>query len=475
MNKNRCILFLVIFIAFIQLLMQYGKLVSGNNYIADLGYFVNNIQYVGSDFTRLYNGHFQPILYLFNFLYAIKSDYINNALLIIYIQTISIFAFIYYLYENQRKILSILLIVNPVLYNYILFDFHFEFIAFIIIICVLIFLDQKKYIKAILISYALILIKEPYILVIIMTCIYVLLIRKPIIKKIEYLDFFAVINIIIFLLLFIYISLYLIPKNTYLDNTNIVLETIANYRNINTYLNKSYLISNVKYCLLILIPSILFIGKYYKYVILTFPLFLYIILNPDSSFRNIYSHYNIVIIAPWIYGLSKSLSEINNKKYTNIAIIISILMVITVSNTPISLNFYTNKFEQFSYINYFKDKNSIDKENKILDILLTDNSEAIIIQNNMYYKIFDKYKYLYLFPDTIINENNSRILERKKSNYIVLNTKKQPFYYDIGCKFIYGKCIDQKVENNYLSLLKFVRNNYTLIEKYNGIEIYKIQ
>ena len=474
MIKDRIISIIFILLTLVIVTMQYGKLEAGNNYIADLGYFVNNIKNIEQDHTRFFAGHFQPVLYIFKFIYLIKSKYINNTLILLNTQTIAILSFIYYLYKKQNRLLGILLIINPVIYNYLLFDFHVDFIAFILITSILILLDKKKYVIAILISYLMILVKEPYILISIMVCFYIILDIRPEIVEINKLHIFVLMNILIMSLLFIYIAIFFIPRNTYLDNTNILIETISGYKNIKNYLSIEYILTNSKYCAILLFPSIIYIGKKYKYLLLTIPLFLYIVLNPDSSFRNIYAHYNLVIIAPWIYGLSLNLAELNNIKYTRITILLSVLMLITVSITPISINFYTKKFEQFNFHSYYKLKEDRSEENKILNLLLDDNSESIIIQNNMYYRIFEKYKYLYLFPDNIDTTYNSKV-NRVKSNYIVLNTSKQPYYYDKGCRYIYSKCMDESVENQYKYKLDLIRRRFKLIAKYNGLEIYKIQ
>lgn len=338
----------------------------------------------------------------------------------------------------------------PVWYN-ATFDFHFDFLAIFFAYFFFKGIEERNrnqiFVSLVLIS----LVKEIYILQSIFYSIFLFFIQKrenfKIFKNIEII-FIA----IFFLIFFIIIVFFVLPKynSTFIDNVT------------NLYTNNNNFFDIKKF---ILLGGILF---YFGFVILynwiylipTIPFLIFALLSNNDQHYSYANHYMAGIIVPCIYSFKKTIEKFYIlKKKKLVFILIFIFSHLIYSNSFISRNYEANLY-MFKISNYLK---SI-KIKDLFEKYIPDNKEIkISVQNDInWYYLVNRDK-IFLFPEALLNRNDSLVSKKNLADYIVLG-KKINYLYDKNCKYSY--CNLKKVNQE-------LKKYYNLLYSDNEYRIYK--
>ena len=196
----------------------------------------------------------------------------------------------------------------------------------------------------------------------------------------------------------------------------------------------------------------IFIDKiYYKYIYITLPNILFILLTKNDAYYSPLSHYSFSLLPFFIYSFLNSKKVIFAFKNINLSLcILNIFIFLYFLN---SNNFNLQNFQFKNYDIFFKEN-------------IPDNS-SVTIQNRFSNINLYKRKYIFPFPN---NLKGSDIYENKYfddkiiSEYVILDFNKSFFLFDqkINKKLFYDSIY-----------YKNFKENYDLINKKGSIHVYK--
>jgi len=167
-SSNIFLIFLIVIFIISPLLRVYNL----NSNIADLGFYYNNILN-SFDYVRIFDGHFQPIMIIYNCLLYFFPDSFKPYLLILIQSFVLLIPFLI-LYMSYGKIYGIIYILFFPLWHLNLFDFHFEHLLILFTFLFFYFFDKRKYLLMLLCAFLVSLTKEPYTLITIFMGIFLL-------------------------------------------------------------------------------------------------------------------------------------------------------------------------------------------------------------------------------------------------------------------------------------------------------------
>lgn len=389
-------LLIVIFLVSPQL-----KLLNSNATYFDLQIYVNKIKNYNFLF-ELNKNHFEPFLYLFSLVNKVFSDLSLGQILILFQ---SFFLLMPIIFFKSIK-LKIFYLINPLIWNLNLFDFHPESILFLITFIIVINMNRNIFLLVLLTS-CLLLIKE--VSIIIIPSLILLILQF---KNIKYLK----VNFLYFLS-FVYSLMILIFFN---------MEIVKIEKN---FLN---FVFSFKYLLFILI-QIIFLFLLNKFnrknllILYCIPVNLIFLLFAKYSQISIFSHHYFYLISPLIiYGiLEKSI----------FIFYFMFIYTLTLSGFPLSLVSLTNSFSTFSIYNYLPDNESNEYRNFLINRFDYLNEYKIIIDNNAINDITTKFDNINPYP--VINnfdESEDTFKELVNGNDMLYIIKKNDFYFDIDKK-----------------------------------------
>jgi hypothetical protein len=199
----------------------------------------------------------------------------------------------------------------------------------------------------------------------------------------------------------------------------------------------------------------------------------------NSNYYSIGHHYLIALLPIYIYCLQDFIYE-KKEKFLKYIIIYTLLLNIIISPSPISRLFFTSKITFYNYNSYFiTDREEIIKA-KIKELFSNEhNMINLSIQNNIFDANLFAYNTTLLFPDGIFTSKEYPFINGNLSNqsiladYVLIDTKKQPFIYDKSCDFIYEKCQNILFLDSYNKIYEYLNYNFFIQYQYGGFIIYK--
>jgi uncharacterized membrane protein len=451
----------------------------GSN-IADLGFYVNNIANSFYDYKIIFIGHVQPLLAVFSvFLIFIPTEYKDYFLV-----NIQYFIILYtslILYTKYKPIYSLILILFYPIWINALFDFHPD-ILILPLMAYLYYYNSINKINRILICGLLIcFIKEPYALITAFFGLFILIEQIRIQNKKM---IFAGIYLIIMGLLWFIVSICFILPN-FNNNYGAISSNAFNwlidikYNHLYDYIINSINYSKIKF---ILLPLILFIFIpliNIKYIIPVIPIFGIAMLSSNPNYYNTFNHYSLPLVVPIIAATYFYINDKPQlKKILNLIIFLNLISFIIFTSSPISRLFWSDKVYEYSWKNYYLDdrKNSI--KNAINKYLSNDKSSSVSVQNNIHLSVISDRKYLYIFPQGVLYDNNKNygnIKDGVIAKYVLIDNKIPIFVYADGCTYLFGECTNQTIKNQYNSIVDGLNLHYNLVYSEDGFNIYKLK
>lgn len=466
-NKEIIIILMtsIIFCIIISVLMTI-KYYTFNTNVMDLGIFDYNIWNISKgDFSKLFLGHFQPILLVYGLLYKLWP----SPLLLIYCQVIAIVSSVIPLYKlvklkNNNAELAVLICAvfifnGAVLYN-AMFDFHTDHLFIPLLLWAYYYLKTNNRNLVIIALIIASLIKEPLLLTLAFFGVFTALVEKKFILGIGL--------FVIETALFLIIVICVIPA--YSGTVNYGTAGSPAYAYLGNNINE--IIRNIFLHPLLWTGKIINPGKIKFIFFLLAPLGGVLILRPLSlipiiptlgiamlsqlsNYYDFRTQYTASMVPFLFIALINSITYIKTnfpKAYPyaiRFLILCSFAMGLMINPLPVSAPFWSNQYKSTyyyytKYINY--------SNNKILKqaIDLIPANASLAIQNNI---------------------NDSKLMHRTKisllgdlnieADYVLIDTKREHYF------------VDRVDDNEYWNFVHQLDHLYQIQFNKDGIELYK--
>ncbi len=437
-------------IFFIPLIKYYTL----NTFYADFGVFLNHIYNVIEEPSLILKGHFQPILYLFGFFnFFFSYEAIPYTLILTQSIFIVFCSFLIRKYFSFNSLIAFFLFIPT--YTLAFKDFHLDFIFLFTFLLFFIFIKQKKYYSAILIQNLFFLSKEFYIIYALLTNLY--LINLFYNENKSYLKY-CFVSLILNLVLFIYTVYILLPS--YNDGVNII-SNLNNNQNFFINLNFLLDINFYKFFIICVLPIIFVSFKDKKYWIFLVPNFLIIILFDNKNFYNYNSHYFSSFIPLMVYLIDKNINLANR-----VFFIYLILIQVAFGNNIFSRLFWISKIDEISIHQILKIRQANNYKKIIREYIPKSKDVLVITQNNINWHNLAYRKSYKIFPEGL--EDNTY-----ETKFVILNRQIEPFVGDEGCNYIYNKCENIYIQNEYSKILNILMNSYEILYRSKSLIILK--
>jgi uncharacterized membrane protein len=484
-----------------QVILRYKSLSS--NYF-DLGIFYTNFYNVNEDISRAFNGHVQPLMIIFGYIY--NQSVAFDEILPLLLQYLSFLLAVMLIYKNYNLTACLALLLYYPSWANILLDFHFDSFAILILSVFFIEIKKERVFNACLAALLLMFLKETFALQAIFCGIFIIISSKN-----KILGFLL---IIISSLYFYYCVEFILP---YYSSNNVIKYNINQYYHWLGFSLPEIIIFIIKNPFTVIVN--LFSIEKFKYILLIFgllgfipllslrpliiaipPVLLSLLAVGNDGYYSIGNHYTAGIIIPLIISLYNGLELLRKNKYTKIYhkfiliyfYVILIMGHILFTSSPIGRLFWSNKVYSYSWRSYFHSERINIIQNAIIKYIPKDKTVAVTTQNNInnaflsnrihYFPfpigINEPYKYRIFneFPIILTKESINTIKFTQKeiyADYVIIDTKKPIFVFDKGCDYIFNKCNNLTVLENYNSYLNYLNLYYNKIYDNDGFIIYK--
>lgn len=523
-NKNIQSLFNIWDLIYIVLLLTliilvFIRIYSGSTYIADLGFFLNNFSNVTDQWQRAFYGHVQPLMLLIGIVY----EYIPinlSAYFLIAIQTIGILFGCHLVYKNFGHVPGIVMLLYTPLWSVSLFDFHLDFLLIPLLALFFIYIKNNEIVKAFFTVILIMFVKEPYALEAIGCGIYMIIYGSNNLRIFSNINRLKICGFFTIILGFIFFS---INMNIVVPSFSMGVESFAISGDAYSWMGSGYLdiiiyilsspieiflkiITNyakLKY-LFILFGSLAFIPLLNPLpIVICLPILLISLLSNNPGYYDYTAHYSAGLIIPLIVSFSGGLKKINefnitryNMKILYLVIAFTILMThIIFGFSPISRLFWSEKIDRFNFRNYINNsRNEMIYKQTLLNI---PNNRNLIVsaQNNINNSYLAHRSHLILYPMGVFGpykypdwgrgnflskinyylefKKNNNLIQNLYADYVLIDLKKNKYLGDKSCIFIYNKCTDLILENEFNESLELIKLKYKEIYSNDGFIIYK--
>lgn len=444
------IFLLILIILFISFpLLRYYSL---NARVADFGFYLVELNAISKgEYWRAFHDHINLISILYSLFQIIFKS--NFPFVLLLVQSLCLLSPLYIYRRFHIKYLLFYVLFPPIWYIN-LNDFHYETLAFPLLLLLLNLIDKKSNYFFINL-FLLFCIKESYIVLGLFITIFAYVKNRDILSLLYFL-----ISLLIF-----YLSFYFLMPGFHQEKE--VSDTI-------NYLQNSEVSNNLILKKLLLIYFLFFyfsfnFKKNYVYLINIFPyLFIVFFLTNNSNYISFTNHYFLLAIPFVIYLYFKNdfINEHSNLIIYKMSSYLRILSIIIFLPLPGSLIYFT-KFSNHDLISYIKDIKQTRVINSFLNDMKTDGSfdnKFIVSQNNFFHSSFVDAKYI-----SPLNSDNSYKLAHyngfnrinlliKSPDFIFYTYERDCFIDDKKCKFL-----DLNHLNAYETLYK--DKNFVLLKK----------
>ena len=523
-NQNY-IKYFLIFFTFSLLFQVILRVESLSTNVMDLGIFSSNLHSIYDDQWRAFSGHIQPLMFVWGFIY----QFFNPAyapIVLVSIQLVFVLGGLFWIKHEFGSFVALAMLLYYPLWVNVLFDFHFDHLSIPILTAFFIFCDKQKFKLAALSAALLVLIKEPFSLQVIFCGIYLIWLAFRIKNKNHsYLLFLLSGSLISLGLIWFYISIYILLP--YFSGSE-GIQTDAYEWLGDGILNKLYTVAfrpdiwvidifqnteKIK-LLLIIFGSLGFISLLRPApLIVAIPVLMIMLLSHKDNYYSYAYHYTAGLIVPVIIafkdGLPVALQSYQRlltfiagrKKQVNISFpkLLILLLLLTgnwaLASSPISRLFWSDKVWAYSWKAYIPTERESMIKAAILEFIPSDPEIAVSTQNSLNYGHLSARKLYLPFPQGVIDPHSvpswnrqdkkaflSFILgksdltvkyDKKFVEYVVLDSSRPWFIIDKGCDWLYGKCTNEKIANDYLELVKKTNSTMQIVFERDGFVIYR--
>jgi hypothetical protein len=193
-----------------------------------------------------------------------------------------------------------------------------------------------------------------------------------------------------------------------------------------------------------------------------------------------------------------SLNYLNNFQIINIFLICwLVIFQIIVGISPISRLFWSDKIWSLNYQAYISSTRDSIIRNSIEKYIPYGDDLIVSSQNNINYLPLAIRQNLLIFPGGVTDPHILTNWDQKTfsgfwgfvkgqvsiqspdqlayADFVLIDTKRPYFVYDIGCDTSYNICINKKIENIYINSIHKLEVKYQVIYEYDGFKIYEIK
>jgi uncharacterized membrane protein len=433
-EKTNLILIFSILILFISLPLV--KLFNSNATFFDLGFYLNKIQDIQLN-NKIFLGHFEFYLYFIKkFLNIFLPNKFHGYGLII-IQSCILLMPVFFI---KKKIILYSYLLNPIIWNLNIFDFHSESFGFVLIFFIFKFFLEKKDNHSNFFLFLLVLIKETFVLFIILFIVFRFFERK----KIDFLGLLLIFTGASVFFLF-FIQNYTQDESNYVQN---ISNLKINFKN--TFDIKFFLFFVIQIYLIILLPK-----KYFFKIILFFVIPQNLIFLKIAAYEqlSILTHHYVYLIAPII-----SILIINSQK--KIFTLLTIL-TLTISSFPISIISIGDIYKTSSIKNYLISFEDFEFNSFLYKNFEKINQSHVVVDNNVInnftvsfddFNVFPSLKEYSLDIDKIKTDLKNTykvtlILRKNKKSFFLHDRVKDRDFYE-KYKSLYGEYLEKIIFDN---------------------------
>ena len=491
------------------ILMPALKYYSIHTTFMDLGIFFRHffhIEKLGWLLTLFY-GEVQPLLPIYSEIFYWPPNDLGVYLILI-IQSLLLIAPALYIKKYETNTIFYAYILFFPVWFIALFDFHIDHLLIPLLFAFFYSVRKQRLLFGSLFAISIILVKDVYALQTIFCGIYIILSNKIAPRNNQNIllhkNIYGVILILIGALYF-YVSVEgLIPsvyggvkggigstafswlgndvfgilKNLFVNFPNIFFDIITN--------------NNKMLFLIVIFGSLAFIPLLAPLpIVVALPIIAISLLSQNELHYNLASHYTAGLVAPLIVSFSDAIKKFNFKKINlfkvNALGILTIFMVIAhilLSPSPISKLFWTNKIWSYGYLAYYKNERDFMIENAIKKYIPKKYDTVVSTQNTVNILSLSERKYSMVYPQGVFAEkkvppfSNDFLVHKDtwikvKAEYVILDRKRPWYMVDKGCGWVYGKCTDIKMAEEYLNSIKKSLNIMDIIFEKDGFMILK--
>jgi uncharacterized membrane protein len=248
------------------------------------------------------------------------------------------------------------------------------------------------------------------------------------------------------------------------------------------------------------------------------PIFLISMLSQQSNYYDYNAHYSSGLIIPIVVAFVEgvellkkryyiksgmithmgSLNYLNNLVNINFFLICWIIFFqILVGVSPISRLFWSDKIWSLNYHAYISSTRDSIIRDSIEKYIPSGDHLIVSSQNNINYLPLSIRQNLLIFPGGVTEPHVLTNWDQKTfsgflgfvkgqvaiqspnqlayADFVLIDTKRPYFVYDIGCNTSYNICTNKKIEHIYINLVHNLEVKYQLLYEYDGFKIYKIK
>ena len=507
--------YIMIVVVIISILIMISmKYLSLHSSYFDLGVFSNNLFliYSSSDFHLLFAGHAHPYLWLYSYIFSLAPQGYGS-LAIILIQALILISPLFWLIRRYSFIYTLAYLSFFPLWFNLLNDFHVDHLAVPLLFYFFIAIENSHYNKAFIVAILLSLVKEIFALQTIACGIYLILSTlKPKHSKKVKIDkrnknIFLGMVLIVFGFIYFYVvhnvvfpfvldsSVSRLNSSAYAWLGSGIIDMLYNIVSNPIYIMREMFSSGEKIVyVLALFGSLGFIPLFsYRPLVVAAPILFVSLLSQNPNYHGLGHHYTAGLIAPFIfsfiYGLKRVRSiffktERNSIIFTTVLIFGLLLSNVVLSPSPIGRLFWSDKIWQYNYSAYFFTDRTIMIKKAIDEIIPSDESVSVSVQNTLNWESLALRNCFLVFPQGMgeldyqndydrCGKDNNGVGNLITVDYIILDIKRPWFLLDKGCDWIYGKCTNDKVANEYLRLVEKAKSIMQVAFEKDGFIILK--
>jgi uncharacterized membrane protein len=483
LQKN-CWTIVTILICFVFLLMPQLKLRSLHTTYYDLGLYAQQLsQFRGWDSNAPHSNYFFAF---YSYIYQ-ELPIIYSTKFLLLSQSLGLLFVSFIVYRLYGRTIAMFLVFSYPFWYANLFDFHFEFLSLIFLLCFFWSISKKKYFISVFFVVLMMLSKEVYALTAVMCGIYIIVEfllsdeRKN--QKFILGNFFRY-RPIIFGLSIIFISIiYFIHT---LESTNLSEAAISSastnfaYSNsvittFNTYFSESFkqilqnpesIIWRVLFCIL---PILCFAGLPFLSplpLIICLPTLLIAFFSVNPLHHSLNSHYSLILLGPLCLSSSKSLKKFN-LKINRSWLITPIMIYFSISPGPLSYIFMSNMSWPYGFDAYIRNPRDQIIINAIEKNLQNNPHASVLAQNTVNSPLLYNRSLFNVFGKGFINDSGDHF------DFIILDMKRPLFLADQSCKFRFGECRDAAFVEKFNQQFSLVSLHYSIKYQYDGFYIFQ--
>ena len=458
-------------LAFIILTINFGiapllKYNSLHSSFYDLGLYANNMYRFNSS-DGIYIGHVNYFFWIFAKNYQLVKPQTAPYFLIV-LQTGGCFVLLLLIYLRYGIYIAFTVGLSYSYWYYNLFDFHFDFIATLLLYFFYRYINTNLII-AVVFALSIMLVKESYALVTLGCGMYIFSSRRELSAKFK--DTSAIVSSFVITLIagcyFVYGDYAQTGGSVFMHTNsmpwhNQILEILLNISKKIDISNTS--LNRLLFLILPIATFMFFPLRNPKSLLTVIPLFLACILSSNELHYNFKSHYSLIFLPALCESIRQG--EFKNRQL-KFMVIFALFLHVLFSPSVFGWIFWSDKYWAYGRSAY--EQSDRDKEiKKRLTVLADKPNSMISYQNNLnYYPLFSRLR-ANVFPIGLENAVN-----QENAEYVVLDFKRPIFINDKTCKNTLELCKDEYFLNEFNRYLSVLQEKYRIADSFDGFYLYQ--